>query len=59
MNNEEYEIISKVLVSEEKQIAIDTIQILEKYNVEDKEKFYQLIKKQLEEKRRRIISYRR
>ena len=52
------ELISEILVSQEKQIHVDAIQMVEKNKVKDKEKTYEKVKKYLERQRKRKLSNR-
>ena len=57
MNEQEKnKLISEILVSQEKQIQVDAIQIVEKNKVEDREEDFEIIKKNLKEQRNRCLS---
>lgn len=56
MINEEKEKISQILASEDRQIEVDTIRIMEENDVRDKEKAHKIVKKHLENQRKRILS---
>ena len=57
MNEQENnQLISEILVSQEKQIQVDAMQIVEKNKVKDKEKAFGIVKKDLERQRKRCLS---
>lgn len=58
MDEQDREKISEILVSEERQIEIDTIRIMEENDIDDKEIAYKIIKEQLKNQRKRILSNR-
>ena len=57
MNEEEKEKIVEILLSEDKQLKVDVIQLIEKNNVKDenKDKAYKLLKEHLQDKRKRLL----
>jgi len=55
MNEEEKELISQILISQERQIQIDAIMFLEENNIENKDEAYKKVVQHLEEQRKRIL----
>ena len=59
MSDEEKEKILEILLSEDKQLKVDVIQLIEKNNIKDeyKDKAYKMLKEHLQDKRKRLLCY--